>query len=234
MDADRTTLNGKPVDPEAADCAIECFIEPMLDVFRLVRDEKTRDRVIMAYALHLARFDKRTLELALEWFEGNRKDPFMPTIAECVERCDLIYGQSDEAQLSRAFSRLYPIGGGPREMWPQQLGPEPGKPGCRIPPNRLEDAWFARLDWFRNLVLGKIGGVSHNFRPPQSSETIGLGIFRQLLNEYDIDTTKPPHPIPLSVLLEFNVPTDMEDVESRMQLDASERAAAVDQRQARH
>lgn len=231
---DKLELHGRPIDREAYDVAIRTFVRPMLRVYRLPLTDEDLRHAGRRYGLHLARFDGATLQKALEWFEANRKDPFMPTIAECIERCDLIYGKSDQAQMERAFSRLYPIGGGPREMWPLQLGPEPGKPGCRLSLDYQCNAWRERLQWFEDLALGKIGGVPRGFVPPQSPTTIGLSIYRQLLNEYDVDTTKPPHPIPLSVLLEFNVPTDMADVASRMELDAAERAAAVDQDNTRH
>jgi hypothetical protein len=235
MDADRTDLNGKPVDPEAADRAIECFIEPMLDVFRLVRDENTQNRVIRAYALHLARFDEHTLARALEWFEANRKDPFMPTIAECIECCERIYSQTDEAKLETAFGRLYPLGGGPREMWDQNLGEPPGHPACKLSRAIQARKWRERLEWFRNLALGKIGGVPRGFKPPQSAASLGYGLHRLLLNYYDIDTTnRDTCPVPIELLEEFDVPVTSEEVELRIRLECQERAAAVDQANTRH
>jgi hypothetical protein len=199
-------LNGKPVQPELVDRAIELFVEPMLDLFRLARDLETVDRAQARYGLHLARFDRETLTLALEWFEAHRKDPFMPTPAECIERCEAIYAKSDAGQLLQAFKALYPLQAHMSRPWPEHLGPKPGHEDCGVDRSVQASEWRHILAFHRDHLLR--GARPAGCQPPSTSDEIGIALSKLLWIERYIDTTAADCPIPIEVRREFNLPTE--------------------------
>lgn len=68
--------------------ALKSFIAEMFTAFRKPNEsEDAVARMIGMFREHLAEFDTATLDAARRHIIRHRKDPFLPTIAECVEVC---------------------------------------------------------------------------------------------------------------------------------------------------
>lgn len=65
------------------------FMSSLMATFRKPNDgDETAERMLGLYVEFLSEFDDATLEAARKHLLRHRKDPFLPTIAECVEVCE--------------------------------------------------------------------------------------------------------------------------------------------------
>ena len=86
------------------------FVAPLEAVFRKVNDAP--DAAALAtriYGEQLAKFDESVVARAAEWFIRHRKDPFYPTVAECLEVCQQIERRDaverDQAEFQAALAK---------------------------------------------------------------------------------------------------------------------------------
>lgn len=69
----------------------EVFMAKLIPCFRPPTDDaKNAKLMIEAYSFELSKFDVETLDDAAREILTKRKDPFFPTLAECIEVCDRI------------------------------------------------------------------------------------------------------------------------------------------------
>lgn len=82
--------------------ALKAFIAAMFNGFR--KPNENQDAVAGLLAMfreHLSEFDAATLAIAQRHIIRHRKDPFLPTIAECVEVCEAAKRGPQELTLVR-------------------------------------------------------------------------------------------------------------------------------------
>lgn len=69
--------------------SIEEFLTSLFTAFRNPNSNPdSAERLTALYVEHLGEFDEAVLAVALSHILRHRRDPFLPTIAECVEVCE--------------------------------------------------------------------------------------------------------------------------------------------------
>lgn len=77
------------------------FVAPLEAIFRKVNDAPDAAALaVRIYGEQLAKFDESVVSRAAQWFIKNRKDPFYPTVSECIEICQKI-SNLDQAEKDR-------------------------------------------------------------------------------------------------------------------------------------
>lgn len=140
---------GKAPEPHA----ITHLLAPLQRRYRRLQTETTDTKIEMVEnASLISHFTPEVCaaaykQICIEW-----QSEWHPTIAYIREVCAKIDYHSPAKQMQRAMGDLYPWGG-ERKPWPQEFGPEPGKPGCRLPQAVQDEQW-------RNAIYRLTSGLN--------------------------------------------------------------------------